>query len=88
MNFVLLFFHVGFNNILNYIINYYSGVDTEVRDPRGFTALIKAGLQGREECVSALLMHGKQWWTLRRTFAAICSTILLHFKVNIFSPPL
>ncbi|XP_068196453.1 photoreceptor ankyrin repeat protein [Antennarius striatus] len=48
----------GFITILNYIINYYSGVDTEVRDPRGFTALIKAGLQGREECVSALIMHG------------------------------
>ncbi|XP_042347738.1 photoreceptor ankyrin repeat protein [Plectropomus leopardus] len=48
----------GFITILNYILNYYSGVDTEVRDPRGFTALIKAGLQGREECVSALLMHG------------------------------
>ncbi|KAF1390502.1 hypothetical protein PFLUV_G00058730 [Perca fluviatilis] len=48
----------GFISILNYILNYYSGVNTEVRDPRGFTALIKAGLQGREECVSALLMHG------------------------------
>ncbi|XP_077458154.1 photoreceptor ankyrin repeat protein [Stigmatopora argus] len=48
----------GFAAILNYILNYYSGVDTEVRDPRGFTALIKAGLQGREDCVSALLMHG------------------------------
>uniref|UniRef100_A0A3B4WTE5 Ankyrin repeat domain 33 n=1 Tax=Seriola lalandi dorsalis TaxID=1841481 RepID=A0A3B4WTE5_SERLL len=47
----------AFLTILNYILNYYSGVDTEVRDPRGFTALIKAGLQGREECVSALLMH-------------------------------
>ncbi|XP_077574914.1 photoreceptor ankyrin repeat protein [Stigmatopora nigra] len=48
----------GFTTILNYILNYYSGVDTEVRDPRGFTALIKSGLQGREDCVSALLMHG------------------------------
>uniref|UniRef100_A0A8C2X0C5 Ankyrin repeat domain 33 n=1 Tax=Cyclopterus lumpus TaxID=8103 RepID=A0A8C2X0C5_CYCLU len=48
----------GFVTILNYILNFFSGVDTEVRDPRGFTALIKAGLQGREECVSALLMHG------------------------------
>ncbi|XP_071762902.1 photoreceptor ankyrin repeat protein [Centroberyx gerrardi] len=48
----------GFITILNYILNYYSGVDTEARDPRGFTALIKAGLQGREECVSALFMHG------------------------------
>ncbi|XP_076027345.1 photoreceptor ankyrin repeat protein-like [Genypterus blacodes] len=48
----------GFNYILSYILNYYPGVDTEVRDPRGFTALIKAGLQGREHCVSALLLHG------------------------------
>ncbi|XP_059188342.1 photoreceptor ankyrin repeat protein [Centropristis striata] len=48
----------GFITILNYILNFYSGVDTEVRDPRGLTALIKAGLQGREECVSSLLMHG------------------------------
>lgn len=58
------FFDSGFVNILNYIINFYSGVDTEVRDPRGFTALIKAGLQGREECVAALLMHGMNRWTL------------------------
>uniref|UniRef100_A0A1A8JEV7 Ankyrin repeat domain 33Aa n=2 Tax=Nothobranchius kuhntae TaxID=321403 RepID=A0A1A8JEV7_NOTKU len=48
----------GFISILNCLLNYYRGVDTEVRDPRGFTALIKAGLQGRDECVSALLMHG------------------------------
>uniref|UniRef100_A0A3P8V923 Ankyrin repeat domain 33 n=1 Tax=Cynoglossus semilaevis TaxID=244447 RepID=A0A3P8V923_CYNSE len=47
----------AFITILNYILNFYSAVDTEIRDPRGFTALIKAGLQGREECVSALLMH-------------------------------
>lgn len=53
------FLSPGFINILNYIVNFYADVDTEVRDPRGFTALIKAGLQGREECVSALLMHGK-----------------------------
>ncbi|XP_022597514.1 ankyrin repeat domain-containing protein 33B-like [Seriola dumerili] len=55
---VMIAAQAGFLTILNYILNYYSGVDTEVRDPRGFTALIKAGLQGREECVSALLMHG------------------------------
>uniref|UniRef100_A0A3B3V8T5 Ankyrin repeat domain 33Aa n=1 Tax=Poecilia latipinna TaxID=48699 RepID=A0A3B3V8T5_9TELE len=48
----------GFITILNYILNYYPGVETELRDPRGFTALIKAGLQGREDCVTALLMHG------------------------------
>lgn len=59
-----LLFGVGSVNILNYIINFYTGVDTEVRDPRGFTALIKAGLQGREECVAALLMHGKHGQTV------------------------
>ncbi|XP_029012604.1 photoreceptor ankyrin repeat protein [Betta splendens] len=48
----------GFITILNYILNYYTDVDTEVQDPRGFTALLKAGMQGREDCVCALLMHG------------------------------
>ncbi|CAI5647503.1 photoreceptor ankyrin repeat protein [Oreochromis niloticus] len=55
---VMIAAQAGFITILNYILNYYPCVDTEIRDPRGFTALIKAGLQGREECVSALLMHG------------------------------
>uniref|UniRef100_H2LTN1 Ankyrin repeat domain 33 n=1 Tax=Oryzias latipes TaxID=8090 RepID=H2LTN1_ORYLA len=54
----------GFITILNYILNYYTGVDTEIRDPRGFTALIKAGLQGREDCVSALLMHGADMYAM------------------------
>jgi len=49
----------GFATVLNYIMNYYAGTDMEVRDPRGFTALIKAGLQGRQDCVAALLMHGE-----------------------------
>ncbi|XP_036389456.1 photoreceptor ankyrin repeat protein [Megalops cyprinoides] len=48
----------GHINILNYILNYYSGVDTEVRDSRGFTALIKAAMQGRNDCVSSLIMAG------------------------------
>lgn len=45
--------------MVNYLINFYAGVDLEVRDPRGFTALLKAGLQGRQDCVAALLMHGE-----------------------------
>lgn len=67
---LLFFFNSGFTTILNYILNYYSGVDTEVRDPRGFTALIKAGLQGREECVSALLMHGK--FMVHKSTTCVC----------------
>ncbi|KAL4646165.1 ankyrin repeat domain-containing protein 33B-like [Arapaima gigas] len=48
----------GFITIVNYILNYFSGVDLEIRDTRGFTALIKAAMQGREDCVTALLMAG------------------------------
>ncbi|XP_048873907.1 photoreceptor ankyrin repeat protein isoform X2 [Brienomyrus brachyistius] len=48
----------GFITIVNYILNYFSGVDLEVRDTRGFTALIKAAMQGRDDCVTALVMAG------------------------------
>ncbi|XP_018615748.2 photoreceptor ankyrin repeat protein [Scleropages formosus] len=48
----------GFISIVNYILNYFPGVDLEARDTRGFTALIKAAMQGREDCVTALLMAG------------------------------
>lgn len=49
----------GFVTILTYILNYYPGVDIELRDHRGFTALIKAALQGNNDCVASLLMAGK-----------------------------
>ncbi|XP_076874659.1 photoreceptor ankyrin repeat protein isoform X2 [Brachyhypopomus gauderio] len=48
----------GFVIILNYILNYFSGVNIEVRDNRGFTALIKAAIQGNDDCVASLLMAG------------------------------
>ncbi|XP_023700235.2 photoreceptor ankyrin repeat protein isoform X1 [Paramormyrops kingsleyae] len=48
----------GFITIVNHILNYFSGVDLEVRDTRGFTALIKAAMQGRDDCVTALVMAG------------------------------
>ncbi|XP_061114815.1 photoreceptor ankyrin repeat protein [Conger conger] len=48
----------GYITIMNYILNFYAGVDTEVRDSRGFTALIKAAMQGRNDCVSSLVMAG------------------------------
>ncbi|XP_076132100.1 photoreceptor ankyrin repeat protein [Alosa pseudoharengus] len=48
----------GFVNIQNYILNYYSGVDLELMDTRGFTALIKAAMQGNNDCVASLLMAG------------------------------
>lgn len=51
--------HPGYISILNFILNYYPKIDLEVRDIRGFTALIKAAMQGRVDCVSSLLMAGK-----------------------------
>eukprot|EP00063_Salmo_salar_P047643 XP_014022478.1 PREDICTED: ankyrin repeat domain-containing protein 33-like [Salmo salar] len=43
---------------VTYILNYYPGADTEIRDCRGFTALIKAAMQGRDDVVSSLVMAG------------------------------
>ncbi|XP_698005.6 photoreceptor ankyrin repeat protein [Danio rerio] len=48
----------GHVSICNYIMNYFPGADTEIRDNRGFTALIKAAIQGRNDVVAALIMHG------------------------------
>ncbi|XP_071203476.1 photoreceptor ankyrin repeat protein-like [Salvelinus alpinus] len=55
---VMIAAQAGYISILNFILNYYPKVDLEVRDIRGFTALIKAAIQGREDCVSSLIMAG------------------------------
>uniref|UniRef100_A0A8C1SU66 Ankyrin repeat domain 33Ab n=1 Tax=Cyprinus carpio TaxID=7962 RepID=A0A8C1SU66_CYPCA len=39
-------------------MNYFPGAETEIRDNRGFTALIKAAIQGRNDVAAALIMHG------------------------------
>lgn len=41
-----------------YLLNYFSGIDTEIKDCRGFTALIKAAMTGRTDVVAALVMAG------------------------------
>ncbi|XP_051781347.1 photoreceptor ankyrin repeat protein [Erpetoichthys calabaricus] len=48
----------GHVTIVNYLVNFYTGVDIEKRDIRGFTALMKAAMQGRNECMAALAMAG------------------------------
>ncbi|KAL0978370.1 hypothetical protein UPYG_G00169590 [Umbra pygmaea] len=48
----------GHTMTVTYILNYYSGADTEIRDCRGFTALIKAAMQGKDDVVSSLIMAG------------------------------
>uniref|UniRef100_A0A8C2XDU1 Ankyrin repeat domain 33ba n=1 Tax=Cyclopterus lumpus TaxID=8103 RepID=A0A8C2XDU1_CYCLU len=48
----------GHITITNYLLNYYSGLDIERRNCHGFTALMKAAIQGRVECVRSLMMAG------------------------------
>uniref|UniRef100_A0A8C4R2F5 Ankyrin repeat domain 33Aa n=1 Tax=Eptatretus burgeri TaxID=7764 RepID=A0A8C4R2F5_EPTBU len=48
----------GFITITNYLINYYPGLDLEQRNKLGFSALMLAAMQGRSECVIALLLAG------------------------------
>ncbi|XP_028971917.2 ankyrin repeat domain-containing protein 33B [Esox lucius] len=44
--------------ISNYLLNYFPGLDIEKRNCHGFTALMKAAIQGRVECVRALMLAG------------------------------
>ncbi|CAL8293017.1 unnamed protein product [Lota lota] len=44
--------------ITSYLLNYFTGLDLERRNSHGFTALMKAAMQGRLECVRALTMAG------------------------------
>ncbi|XDV47512.1 hypothetical protein PO909_017117, partial [Leuciscus waleckii] len=48
----------GHITISNYLLNYFPGLDIEKRNCHGFTALMKAAIQGRVECVKALMMAG------------------------------
>ncbi|KAJ8376581.1 hypothetical protein SKAU_G00071610 [Synaphobranchus kaupii] len=48
----------GHITISNYLLNYYSGLDIERRNCHGFTALMKAAMQGRTDCARALMLAG------------------------------
>uniref|UniRef100_A0A7M4F913 Ankyrin repeat domain 33B n=1 Tax=Crocodylus porosus TaxID=8502 RepID=A0A7M4F913_CROPO len=48
----------GHITITNYLLNYFPGVDIEKRNVFGYTALMKAAMQGRTECVRALMLAG------------------------------
>lgn len=48
----------GHITITNYLLNYYCGLDIERRNCHGFTALMKASMQGRVECVRSLMLSG------------------------------
>ncbi|XP_072461527.1 ankyrin repeat domain-containing protein 33B [Notamacropus eugenii] len=44
--------------ITNYLLNYFPGLDLERRNIFGYTALMKAAMQGRIECIRALMLAG------------------------------
>ncbi|XP_037537973.1 ankyrin repeat domain-containing protein 33B [Nematolebias whitei] len=48
----------GHSVISQYLLNYFPGLDIERRNCHGFTALMKAAMQGRHECVRALMLAG------------------------------
>ncbi|XP_004845325.1 ankyrin repeat domain-containing protein 33B isoform X2 [Heterocephalus glaber] len=48
----------GHATITNYLLNYFPGLDLERRNAFGFTALMKAAMQGRTDCVRALMLAG------------------------------
>uniref|UniRef100_A0A8C6FUP5 Ankyrin repeat domain 33B n=1 Tax=Moschus moschiferus TaxID=68415 RepID=A0A8C6FUP5_MOSMO len=48
----------GHVTITNYLLNYFPGLDLERRNAFGFTALMKAAMQGRTECIRALMLAG------------------------------
>ncbi|XP_038552123.1 photoreceptor ankyrin repeat protein [Micropterus salmoides] len=48
----------GHVNTVMFLLNYYPGTDPEIKDCRGFTALIKAAMTGRNDVVAALVMAG------------------------------
>ncbi|XP_051990902.1 ankyrin repeat domain-containing protein 33B-like [Xyrauchen texanus] len=48
----------GHSMITNYLLSYFPGLDTERRNCHGFTAMMKAAMQGRAECVRVLIMAG------------------------------
>ncbi|NXF38202.1 AN33B protein, partial [Nyctibius bracteatus] len=48
----------GHITITNYLLNYFPGLDIEKRNVFGLTALMKSAMQGRTECVKALMLAG------------------------------
>ncbi|XP_047585586.1 ankyrin repeat domain-containing protein 33B [Lutra lutra] len=48
----------GHATVTNYLLNYFPGLDLERRNAFGFTALMKAAMQGRTECIRALMLAG------------------------------
>ncbi|XP_055965024.1 ankyrin repeat domain-containing protein 33B [Sorex fumeus] len=48
----------GHATVTSYLLNYFPGLDLERRNVLGFSALMKAAMHGRTECVRALMLAG------------------------------
>ncbi|XP_001372174.2 ankyrin repeat domain-containing protein 33B [Monodelphis domestica] len=76
----------GHITITNYLLNYFPGLDLERRNIFGYTALMKAAMQGRTECIRALMLAGadahatdpnkgmtpREWASYTGRFEAVC----------------
>ncbi|KAM9097006.1 ankyrin repeat domain-containing protein 33B [Sarcophilus harrisii] len=76
----------GHITITNYLLNYFPGLDLERRNIFGYTALMKAAMQGRIECIRALMLAGadvhatdpskrmtaQEWASYTGRFEAVC----------------
>lgn len=84
--------------ISSYLLNYFPGLDVERRNCHGFTALMKAAVQGRAECVRAIMLAGKAPrrrtthlhpgivpWQDECPLGSFLTSILFH-KEGIFKP--
>ena len=57
-SYMCAFLFTGHVTITNYLLNYFPSLDLERRNLFGFTALMKAAMQGRTECIRALMLAG------------------------------
>ncbi|OWK53186.1 Ankyrin repeat domain-containing protein 33B [Lonchura striata] len=74
----------GHITITNYLLNYFPGLDIEKRNAFGFTALMKSAMQGRTECVKALMMADLQ--TSPNIGCNFCDKICVGANVHATDP--
>lgn len=74
----------GHAAITNYLLNYFPGLDLERRNVFGFTALMKAAMQGRTECIRALMLAGTSPPVLPGPGDRECGVCFLKDYVSIF----
>ncbi|KAM9680001.1 ankyrin repeat domain-containing protein 33B isoform 3-T5 [Dama dama] len=66
----------GHITITNYLLNYFPGLDLERRNAFGFTALMKAAMQGRTECIRALMLAGHKGGALMNRISTLLKRTL------------